>query len=607
MTDTHAALAHACIELKDKTPGDHRTTCPQCSHTRHNKHEPCLSVTIEPDGTPVWVCHHCGWGTPSAAEDLEYYRALHGNEAQSAQRGSPARARTHTREAKPPVKPKFKAGTMPESGYRWFKKRGIGKAIVDLYGVTVRRHWIPAHRKEVDCIAFPYRRAGEVVNVKYRSGDKHFAQEKGAEKVFFGLDTCEGKTEVIIVEGELDLLALAEAGLGDWYGLLSVPDGAPQKVADKEVDPEDDAKFDYVWNCRDVIDAADKVILAVDADGPGKALEEELARRIGKEKCWRVQWPTANDIETKDANETLVDHGPEVLVECVKRARAYPIKSLFDLDRYETSTVRLFRDGRERGLSTGFGNLDKLISIVPGQMSVVTGYPTSGKSEVVDAIAVNMAQLHGWKFGLCSFENTPEDHIAKICEKYLGMPFWHGMGAPRMGEGDLRRAMAWGNEHFYFIRAEDESPTIDWVLETARAAVMRYGIKGLILDPYNEFEHKRPKNQNETEYISELLSKVKRFAGNHGVHVWFVAHPAKPEKMEHQNKAPSLMAISGSAHWTNKADIGLSAHRAWNPDGTRSSVTEVHVKKVRFRHQGEPGVARLQFKASTGQYTEALL
>jgi twinkle protein len=225
---------------------------------------------------------------------------------------------------------------------------------------------------------------------------------------------------------------------------------------------------------------------------------------------------------------------------------------------------------------------------------------------VVDAIAVNMAQLHGWKFGLCSFENTPEDNIAKICEKYLGMPFWHGMGAPRMGEGDLHRAMAWAQEHFYFIRAEDESPTIDWVLETARAAVMRYGIRGIILDPYNEFEHKRPHNQNETEYISEILSKVKRFAVNHGVHIWFVAHPAKPDSKS-GGEAPGLYAISGSAHWVNKADIGLSAHRAWEPDGRRSNITEVHVKKVRFRHQGEPGIAKLRFDSSTGQYTEALL
>ena len=126
-----------------------------------------------------------------------------------------------------------------------------------------------------------------------------------------------------------------------------------------------------------------------------------------------------------------------------------------------------------------------------------------------------------------------------------------------MGEGDLRRAMAWINEHFTFIRAEDQSPTIDWVMEKAKAAVMRYGIHGLVLDPYNEFEHARPRGVTETEYIGAMLSKVKRFAQSHGVHVWFVAHPSKPEKLDQQKTPPSLMAISGSANWSNKCDFGI--------------------------------------------------
>src|SRR5208282_4290641 len=73
---------------------------------------------------------------------------------------------------------------------------------------------------------------------------------------------------------------------------------------------------------------------------------------------------------------------------------------------------------------------------------------------------------------------------------------------------------------------------IDWILEKARGAVMRHGINGLVIDPYNEIEHRRPPNMTETEYVSEMLGKVKRFAVNHDVHVWFVAHPVK---MQPQN------------------------------------------------------------------------
>jgi twinkle protein len=233
---------------------------------------------------------------------------------------------------------------------------------------------------------------------------------------------------------------------------------------------------------------------------------------------------------------------------------------------------------------------------------VVTGYPSSGKSEWVDAVAVNMAMMHGWKFAVCSFENPPDEHAAKWAEKYLAKPFTEGP-TPRMTEEELRRAIVWVDRHFVTIRHGDDSPTIDWVLDKARIAVMRYGIKGLILDPYNEFEHIRRDSQTETLYVSDMLSKVKRFAQGHGVHVWFIAHPSKPQK-DKQNEEPSLYDISGSANWVNKADIGISVHRGWDSDGSRSSVAEVHVKKVRFRAVGQPGIAKLEFIPATGRYIE---
>ena len=604
MIDIAAALAHAKIELRNRGAGNHKTRCPRCSDTRKHKNDPCLSVTIADDGL-TWRCHHCEWATPTAQDDPEYYRALHGRDDAPASR---VRVQGHAREATP-GKPAQKPGVLTDLAVAWFAKRGIGQATLERNQITVTTAWMPGPNCEVECVAFPFFRGGELVNVKYRDGKKHFRQEKGAEKVFYGLDTIRtahggSHEDIIIVEGEIDALSLQEAGLLDAYGILSVPDGAPGKVRDETPAPEDDTAFAYLWNCRDVIESARRVILATDADEPGRALEEELARRIGKEKCWRVAWPSANDAQIKDANEVLVDCGAAVVRECIEAARPYPIKSLFDAGQFEGNTVRLFREGRERGLSTGFRNLDQLMTIVPGMLSVVTGYPSSGKSEIVDAIAVNMATLHGWKFAMCSFENAPDEHIAKLAEKHLGIPFWEGMGAARMGEGDLRRAIAWLDERFFFIRAEDESPTIEWVLETARAAVLRHGVQGLVLDPYNEFEHKRPAGKTETEYISEMLGKVKRFAANHGVHVFFVAHPAKPDPKDAGNE-PGLYSISGGAHWNNKADLGVVVHRAWLADGRRSPLTEVFVKKVRFKWVGAPGRINLTFDAATGRYEES--
>jgi twinkle protein len=197
------------------------------------------------------------------------------------------------------------------------------------------RHYIPALGREADCITFPYFRSGELVNIKYRALEqKAFLQVKGAEKILYGLDDIADSKEGIIVEGEVDKLAVEEAGVRNG---LSVPDGAPARIKAGDPDP-DDVKFSYLANCRDDLDRLDRIILAVDDDAPGRALAEELARRLGKERCWWVRWPDSGDVPCKDANETLQLHGAQVLRERIDLATPYPISGLYS--RMISSTAR---------------------------------------------------------------------------------------------------------------------------------------------------------------------------------------------------------------------------------------------------------------------------
>lgn len=87
--------------------------------------------------------------------------------------------------------------------------------------------WSPAANEKVTAAAFPYYRNGKLVNIKYRGPNKTFWQVKGAEKILYGLDDIVNQDWIIIVEGELDKLALEEAG---FQNVVSVPDGAPVKV-----------------------------------------------------------------------------------------------------------------------------------------------------------------------------------------------------------------------------------------------------------------------------------------------------------------------------------------------------------------------------------------
>lgn len=278
--------------------------------------------------------------------------------------------REHARSAwprqRPPiaaVKPTLIPGNPNPALLQWFAKRGISAATIQRNRVWAVRNYIPALGAEVDCIAFPYFRDGETVNIKFRAlAEKAFALVRGAEMIFYGLDDIAGVNSAIIVEGELDKLALEEAGIRN---VISVPSGAPPKAQAGEPDPED-AKFSYLAACAEHLDRLNRIILAVDNDDPGLALAEELARRFGKERCWRVRWPDSGDVRCKDANDVLLIHGADVLRECIDHAEPYPITGLHNVFDYFNETIALYRDGCNRGLSTGWRSLDECMTIRPG-------------------------------------------------------------------------------------------------------------------------------------------------------------------------------------------------------------------------------------------------
>ncbi|XP_052487706.1 twinkle homolog protein, chloroplastic/mitochondrial isoform X2 [Gossypium raimondii] len=473
---------------------------------------------------------------------------------------------------------------------------------------TLKRNAIMQKRSGDEiAIAFTYWRKGELVNCKYRDIAKRFWQEKDTEKILYGLDDIADASDIIIVEGEMDKLAMEEAG---FRNCVSVPDGAPPSVSEKEVPAEEqDTKYQYLWNCKEYFKKAARIILATDGDLPGQALAEELARRLGRERCWRVKWPKKNDVgHFKDANEVLMYLGPSVLKDIIDNAELYPISGLFnfssffdEIDQYYHRTL-----GYEFGVSTGWRALDNLYNVVPGELTIVTGVPNSGKSEWIDALLCNLNEGVGWKFALCSMENKVRDHARKLLEKSIKKPFFgvgYGSNVERMSVEELEKGKKWLNDTFQLIRCENDSlPSIQWVLELARAAVLRHGVQGLVIDPYNELDHQRPVSQTETEYVSQMLTKIKRFAQHHSCHVWFVAHP---RQLHHWIGAPpNLYDISGSAHFINKCDNGIVIHRNRDPEAGPVDLVQVCVRKVRNKVVGNIGDAFLSYDRVTGVYKD---
>lgn len=275
---------------------------------------------------------------------------------------------------------------------------------------------------------------------------------------------------------------------------------------------------------------------------------------------------------------------------------------------FHDQIANLYKTGLPPGESTGFKTVDEYYTVATKQWTVVTGAPSSGKSEWLDAVAINLIR-QGWQMIFFSPENQPHElHITKHLEKFIGKPFGFGP-SERMKPNEYTEASIELAHRTCFITVDEEFAKVPSLNEVFSATVEQInewrgagtGQKiGIILDPYNEFDHSRPPNMSETEYISQFLSLLRQFARDYDVHVWLVAHPTKLQKKDDGTyPVARLYDIAGSAHFYNKCDNGLSIHRDYE-----TGKVFVHVLKVRFKNIGKPGSIELGYERTTGRYID---
>ena len=559
------------IEVQAGRAGEVRCKCPQCGPTRRPEHrnERDLSVNTD-EGT--WHCFHCGWSG--------------GLKLGEGSASRPRSASTGRREYK---RPEPIRGSLTPEALAFFADRRIPREVLERNGIeVVRGHYFTELDGKRDAITYPYYRDGELINIKYRAiGEKKFQLVGGCERTLYGLDDVAGAETIIIVEGEMDKLAVEAAGKRN---CVSVPDGAPPPDARSY-----SSKFAFLAEpaAEAALGGASKIIIATDADEPGHHLAAELARRLGMDRCWRVDFGSEG---YKDANEALVEGGPDWLAAIIDDAHPWPSEGVVAPMDVRAELIALYNGKLDPGVSTGFEYLKWHLKL--GQLTIVTGMPGSGKSEFLDQVLVNVAKSEGWAFAYYSPENWPiERHVAKLIEKWSGKPFrvWRP-GATRITEGELDATLKIINQRFIFLGPD--SPTLANVLELARKEIYRRGIKVLVIDPWNELEADRG-GLSETEYIGKCLSELRHFARRHAVHVFVVAHPAKMQKEEGRYPTPTPYDISGSAHWFNKADNCLAVQR---DKADEYAPVEVHVQKVRFREVGELGVCKIEYDSATSTY-----
>jgi len=429
------------------------------------------------------------------------------------------------------------------------------------------RHGVSSYEKDgSEWLKIPYIMGGEAINHKYRtiSGEKRFHQDSDARKCFWNIDILKDDTlkneKLIICEGELDALSAIQCG---FLRVLSVPDGAPAQVN------AGDIKYSYVPDIIDLIRDEKEIILAVDNDQAGTNLLHDLSHRLGRQRCKFLKYPK----NCKDLNDVLVKYGHKGVIETINRARWIRVDGVYRMSELPPAP-------ESKTFSTGFPCLDKHYKIRPGDFTVVTGIPGHGKSTWVNDLCCRMAKTHGWITAFASFEQHPLiDHVRNFRRWHIGNDpaYWK--------PEEIQVADEWIEKHFCFLMpAEDDDVTLEWVLERASAAVIQHGANIVVIDPWNEMDHDRPRGMSLTEYTGFAIKQFRKFARKHSIHLILVAHPSKAIKRDGEKpRMPDLYDISDSAHWNNKADVGIIIHR----DGEK---TIIRIAKTRYHDIiGKPG------------------
>ena len=524
--------------------GKKQGMCPLCSHTRKPKNQKakCASYDWE---RGLGTCHNC-----NKSFQLHTYQR---------------KGKAEKVYVKPEPYKFEEPGTKVED---WFKTRGISKQTLDDLKVTEGPEWMPQTGKTENVIKFNYFMGGELTNVKYRDGRKNFKLFKGAEKVFYNIDSIVGYEYCVIVEGEMDVLALHEAGITN---AISVPNGATLNTNN----------LDYLDNCIDYFEDKEKVILAVDSDEAGQALQAELIRRLGSEVCYLATFE-----DCKDANEYLIKYGKEKLTERITGSRPVPLENVTTFRDIEDEVTDFVKNGFKPGFQIGLSNFDDIFSTYTGQFITVTGIPSSGKSDFVDQMVVGYNANYGWKTAFASPENVPTYlHAHKLMRK-----IWQGMPSRDDIGGDKWNQVAdHCNSNFFHI--DMERYTLESVLKKGAELVKRKGIKCLVIDPFNKVRDVDAKTEDVNRYTMEYLTKIEMFAKKYDVLVFVVAHPTKMYKgSDGKIEEPTMYNIKGGGEWYDASYHGLLVHRDYE-----AKTVKAKVLKVKFQNLGQNG-AEAHFK-----------
>lgn len=468
---------------------------------------------------------------------------------------------------------------------QWVEERGLDPEIGSQLGFdgTVRDGG--------ECLVIPFFREGRIVRRKYRSiAGKKFSQDPGAPRCLWNEDVLRDDSlmdmPLIITEGEMDAWAAIQCGL---LRTVSVPDGASVR---KDDDGEVVAKYAWMDDVPHLLtrERCPEIIIASDNDEAGAQMLRDLALRFGQYRCKFLTYPKCPEGgRCKDLNDVLRYYGLKGVIETINRAQFVKVAGVYKMSELPPKP-------EARVFDIGFPAYGEHYRMRAGDFVVVTGTPSSGKTTFVQDMICRVVERYGIKVAWGSFEQDPQrDHKRNFRRWFIRKPLSQQTYEEKVAADQWIDA-----HHLFIVPDEEEDATLEWLVEKMELAVLRHGCEVIVVDPWNELDHLRDKHETQTEYVGRAIKYLVRFARRLGVHLIVVAHPTKMTRdKDGKYPEPTLYDISDSAHWYNKAVLGVVVHRE-NKDDTL-------IKTAKSKYHdiiGTPGSVIMQFCKDDGRFRE---
>ena len=451
--------------------------------------------------------------------------------------------------SEPYKKPTKRLLTPTEEVLKYFLQRGIGHEVVEKYvsAATFKNGTVAAFK-------FTYR--GEHVftkfrNIFYKKGDKQAKElpEKDGKPVLWNIDNIDYSKPVILTEGMIDALSVIQAGFDN---VVSVPMGCNN--------------FKWIDLCWEEIQKINEWVLYMDNDEAGYKMQKELLNKFSEDK-YKF---SIVEHELKDANEELVEFGPEIVKSFIDNAKKVPLDGVIDISEIETTDIsKLDR------VETGNNAIDMAMGgyLFPS-LNVWSGQRAAGKSTMLYQtlipalekdynVFIYTGELDAGMFKLWFYNQIATERHLEVKVDHIRRKQNY-----RVNDAAIKAIDEWikGKIWVFDNRIGNDK---DEIISRMKEAYKRYNCKLFVLDNLTVMRSKGVENKYEAQ--SELTDELRQFAINTNSCVNLVVHPRKGN-----NKMFDNDDVGGSGDITNLAFNVIYVRRVEKED----DLTETESKEA---------------------------